>query len=79
MLDGRRPSTKIVPPSPPEFREKFIQGGWRMVERLYGARTGLLLVWIEMNGGEELYTLRRAEMERQGKGAPMRGKPWLAR
>lgn len=67
MLDGskpqyRRPSTRIIPPPPPEFAEEFIAGGWRRVERLYGCRTDLLLKWIEMCGGAELHRRRKERM-----------------
>jgi hypothetical protein len=60
----RKPSTKILPPPPPEFAENFIKGGWRLVERLYGARTDLLLKWIELSGGEDLHARRRAAMSK---------------
>lgn len=58
MRNGLMP-TKVTPPPPVEFAEEFIRGGWRRVERLYGARTDLLLKWIEMSGGEALYARRR--------------------
>ena len=50
MLSYRPPSTKIIPPPPPEFAEQFAIGGWRQVERLYGARTDLILKWIDQTG-----------------------------
>lgn len=40
-----RPSTRIIPPPPPEYKANFERGGWRLVERLYGARTDLHLAW----------------------------------
>lgn len=46
----RPPSTKVIPPAPPEYRQQFEKGGWRLVERLYGARTDLHLKWQEMTG-----------------------------
>lgn len=55
-----------IPPCPPEFAEIFIRGGWRDVERHYGARTDLLLKWIEMSGGEKLYRKRREFMRLHG-------------
>lgn len=55
-----------IPPVPPYFAEDFVAGGWRQVERLYGARTDLLLKWIEMSGGEGLYERRRQHMRDRG-------------
>lgn len=46
------PSTKVIPPAPPEYRANFEKGGWRLVERLYGARTDLHLKWQAMTGCE---------------------------
>lgn len=46
----RPPSTKVIPPAPAEYRENFEKGGWRLVERLYGARTDLHLKWQQMTG-----------------------------
>lgn len=51
-----------VPPVPEGFARRFVSGGWREVERIYGARTDLLIKWIEMSGGDELHALRRAHM-----------------
>lgn len=64
---AERISTKVTPPPPAEFAAEFVRGGWRRVERLYGARTDRLLKWIEMAGGAELYAKRRAA--RSGGGA----------
>jgi len=58
MIQARK-----IPPCPPLFAETFVKGGWRLVERQYGARTDLLLKWIEMSGGDELYA-RRMEHRR---------------
>lgn len=56
-----------IPPCPEDFEEQFILGGWRQVERVFGARTKLLLKWIDMCGGQELYDKRKAELrERRG-------------
>lgn len=43
---------RFIPPAPPEFRDEFAKGGWRRVERIYGARTDLLLKWIAMTGAQ---------------------------
>lgn len=55
-----------VPPVPPNFGEAFVRGGWREIEEHYGARTDLLLKWIEMSGGESLYERRRQHMREHG-------------
>lgn len=52
-----------IPPCPPGFRERFLQDGWRGVERVYGARTDCLLKWIEQSGGDALYAERRERMK----------------
>lgn len=57
-----------VPPVPPGFADSFVTGGWRQVERLYGARTDLLLKWIEMSGGPSLHEQRRQHMRDHGVG-----------
>lgn len=57
---GQRLQPRPIPACPPEFAREFVEGGWRRVERLYNARTDLLLKWIEMSGGEALYAARRA-------------------
>lgn len=57
-----------VPPVPPGFADSFVLGGWRQVERLYGARTDLLLKWIELSGGERLLAERRQHMRDNGVG-----------
>ena len=56
---GQTVQPRPIPPCPPEFAEEFVRGGWRRVERLYNARTDLLLKWIEMSGGPALYARRR--------------------
>jgi hypothetical protein len=48
MLD--RVSTKVLPPPPPNYRANFEKGGWRLCERLYGARTDLHLKWQAVTG-----------------------------
>lgn len=57
---------RVVPACPVEFADEFIRGGWRHVERIYNARTDLLLKWIEMSGGPELYQRRREHMKANG-------------
>ncbi len=55
----RPPSTKLLPPMPPEFPVIFVKGGWRLAEHLYGARTDLLVKWMEIAGADRLRGLRR--------------------
>lgn len=63
-----------VPPVPPGFVSRFLADGWRGVERVYGCRTDLLLKWIELSGGEDLYAQRRAHMrDRSAGGNPAAG------
>lgn len=62
MIGYRPPPTKGVPPVPPNFARNFVEGGWRKIERLYGARDDRLLKWIELSGGRELYRGRRDHM-----------------
>jgi hypothetical protein len=64
---------RTIPTCPPEFAAEFVTGGWRRVERLYNARTDLLLKWIAMSGGEELHRRRREHMRTNGVGAAGRG------
>jgi len=51
---------RTFPPPPPEFAEQFADGGWRRVERIYGARTSLIRKWIALTGAD------RARRERRG-------------
>jgi hypothetical protein len=60
------PPPRPIPACPPAFAETFVRGGWREVERQYGARTDLLLKWIEMSGGEDLYARRREHLRQVG-------------
>lgn len=72
---------RTIPACPPEFAAEFIAGGWRRVERIYNARTDLLLKWIEMSGGDDLYRRRREHLRTRamvgighgGKGVRPRG------
>jgi hypothetical protein len=68
----RPPPTRVIPPVPPEFPAEFIAGGWRRVERLYGARTDLLLKWVQLSGGQSLYAARAAHMRQTGKSGACR-------
>jgi len=43
---------RTFPPPPPEFAEQFADGGWRRVERIYGARTSLIRKWIALTGAD---------------------------
>jgi len=52
---------RYIGPPPPEFADQFILGGWRQVERVYGARTDVILKWIEVNGGLADLQRRRKE------------------
>jgi hypothetical protein len=55
--------TKIIAPPPPEFRQQFIIGGWRRVERIYGARTDTIRKWIDMLGGLAALQAERAAVK----------------
>ena len=57
-------ATRIIPPPPPEFKQCFLKGGWRYVERLYGARTDLIRKWIDLVGGLDALQAERAQMKR---------------
>lgn len=47
-------------PPPEGFRDRFIRDGWRGIERYYGARTAVMLRWIEESGGlDSLQAARR--------------------
>lgn len=51
---------------PPGFRARFIEDGWRGIERYYGARTDLMMKWIDACGGiDALQADRRAYRQRQ--------------
>jgi hypothetical protein len=63
---GQKTQPRPIPPCPPEFGEEFVLGGWRHIEHIYGARTDLLLKWIEMSGGRALYLRRREHMKENG-------------
>lgn len=65
----QRIATRAIPPCPPEFRQEFLKGGWRQVERIYGARTDLILKWIGMCGGLAALQAERAAVRRGQQGA----------
>lgn len=57
--------TERFPPVPEGFRERFIdptpRGGWRGVERAYGARREVIQRWIAQSGGPaQLAAARKA-------------------
>lgn len=54
---------------PADFADCFISHGWRGVERFFGARTSVLLKWIEICGGEELHARRRDHLVNLKKGS----------
>ncbi len=51
---------RTIPAPPPEFASEFAKGGWRRVERLYGARTDLIRKWVEITGADKLRAESRA-------------------
>ena len=59
---GQNVQPRPIPPPPPEFAEEYVRGGWRRVERLYNARTSLVLKWIALSGGDELERRRKEHM-----------------
>lgn len=60
-MTWKRPPSRLVPPVPDGFVQHFMEGGWRRIERIYGARNDLVRKWIVMAGGErELKAKRRA-------------------
>lgn len=56
--------TSRYSPPPDKFRETFISDGWRGIERFYGARTEVMLRWIEDCGGLEKLQIERREHRR---------------
>jgi len=48
-------------PAPQGFRQRFVEDGWRGIERYYGARTDVMLRWIEECGGLEILKAERRE------------------
>lgn len=64
-MNQQRIHRQLIPPVPPNFAKVFIDDGWRGVERHYGARTALLLKWIEECGGEDLHQKRRENLRQR--------------
>jgi hypothetical protein len=52
---------------PPDFAAVYIDGGWRKVERVFGASTKRIYQWLARF--PDIETERRAELRRQGKSA----------
>lgn len=63
--------TVTLPTDVPEgFRARFIEDGWRGIERYYGARTDLMMKWINACGGiDALKAARRAHRQQQAEAA----------
>lgn len=60
--------TDRYPPAPEGFRDRFIdpttRGGWRGVERAYGARREVIQRWIaECGGPKQLAAARKAAIK----------------
>ena len=64
-----RPSSKRVPPLPPEFVQQFVEGGWRRIERVYGGRNDLVRKWMVLAGGERKMKAMRREHLLKARGA----------
>jgi len=43
---------RTIPPVPPEFQMIMETQGWEAVERLYNARTDLILKWQHITGAK---------------------------
>lgn len=55
--------TGRYPPVPEGFRQRFIEQGWRGVERVYGARREVIQRWIaECGGPAQLAAARKAHI-----------------
>ncbi|AYJ87651.1 hypothetical protein D3Y57_19140 [Sphingomonas paeninsulae] len=50
-------------PCPPDFRERYMLGGWEEVELEYGSRPSVITRWIEENGGDELRYARSEHLK----------------
>ena len=53
-------------PLPPNFVANFLEGGWRKIERMYGARTDVNVKWLHMAGGDELIARRKIAKRKGG-------------
>lgn len=60
MLGQSTKAPLPLPGEPGEFARCFIEGGWRRLERVYGARTDRLVAWMHLAGGSALDEARRA-------------------
>lgn len=60
MLGQSTKAPLPLPGEPGEFARCFIEGGWRRLERVYGARTDRLVAWMHLAGGTALDEARRA-------------------
>ncbi len=58
MLGQSTKAPLPLPGEPGEFATTFIKGGWRKLERVYGARTDRLVAWMHMAGGPALDAAR---------------------
>lgn len=54
MLGQSTKAPLPLPGEPGEFARCFIEGGWRRLERVYGARTDRLVAWMHLAGGSAL-------------------------
>jgi hypothetical protein len=55
---------------PAGFRQRFITDGWRGIERYYGARTDVMMRWLDECGGvERMQAERRAYLSAQREAA----------
>lgn len=65
---------------PDDFRDVFIRHGWRGIERHFGARTSLMMDWVNQCGGiEVLQAERRAYRSAQFEAAKAKMAPRIAR
>lgn len=77
-MNSRAAPTKAIPALPPNFEANFLEGGWRMVERVYGCRDDVILAWMAQLGGVEQLQARRREHQQERVAiaeAAMRTKP----
>lgn len=47
---------------PVDFPRVFVQHGWRGIERIFGARTGVNVRWLNEFGADRLKALRKRYM-----------------
>lgn len=53
----------LIRKMPLDFPRVFVEHGWRGIERIFGARTGINVRWINEYGGDRLRALRRRYMK----------------